>query len=58
MNKELPFELPKYHKTKTKYQWKIRGIKFTDEEFEYWYNKYIYATHCELCNKKFSSIPR
>jgi hypothetical protein len=56
---ELPFEKPKTHKYKMKYKWKSRGMKFTKEEFEYWYNKYIYATHCELCEKQFiKSIDR
>jgi len=48
---ELPFKLPKYHKTNTKGQWKIKGLNM--DNFEEIYQKYIYATHCELCNKQF-----
>jgi hypothetical protein len=55
MNKELPFELPKYHKKSKKAMWKHRGILFTEEGFDYWYEKYIYATNCDLCNIKFKS---
>ena len=52
----LPFKLPKYHKTNTKISWRSIGIIFTDEDFElYIYPKYIYATHCDLCNKQFKS---
>ena len=52
---KLPFKLQKNHKSMTKGSWKKIGIKFTDEEFEYWYNKYIYATNCELCNEVFKT---
>jgi hypothetical protein len=56
---ELPFELTKYHKRTTKYQWKSRGMIFTSDEFEEIYNKYIYSTNCELCNVLFpNSINR
>ena len=48
---ELPFELKPHHKYKTKYKWKSRGLIM--DNFEEIYNKYIYATHCELCNKQF-----
>ena len=51
----LPFELPKYDKTRRYYYWNRQGMKFTDEEFNIWYNKYIYATNCELCNKLFKN---
>ena len=37
----LPFKLNKNHKYSTKGSWKAKGMKFTNEEFEYWYNKYI-----------------
>tara|TARA_R110001592_G_C13073457_1_gene742009 strand:- start:528 stop:971 length:444 start_codon:yes stop_codon:yes gene_type:complete len=50
---ELPFELPKKHKPKTKYQWKKIGMIFTPEEFKEIYNKYIYASNCEICNVLF-----
>ena len=49
---ELPFELKPYHKALMKYSWKRIGL-ITDN-FEEIYNKYIYATHCELCNKQFT----
>ena len=50
---DLPFKLCKYHKTKKRYEWKSRGLK--TDNFEDIYNKYIYATHCELCNKQFEN---
>jgi hypothetical protein len=50
---ELPFKLYKYHKKHTIKTWKRRGLIATDEEIEEIYQKYIYATHCELCNKQF-----
>jgi len=49
---DLPFELKPYHKAITKYTWKKRGLLM--DNFEEIYNKYIYATHCELCNKQFT----
>ena len=45
-------KLYKDHKSITKYSWKKKGL-ITDN-FEQIYNKYIIATHCELCNKKFT----
>jgi len=52
----LPFELNKNHKAFTKYSWRKKGMKFTDEDFEmYIYPKYIYATHCDLCKNKFKN---
>jgi hypothetical protein len=53
---KLPFEL-KLTKAQQKTIWKYSGMKFNDDEFEYWYNKYIYATHCsiEKCKKPFKS---
>jgi len=50
---ELPFKLVKYHKSRSKSQWKIKGMIFTPEEFEEIYNKYIYSTNCEICNALF-----
>jgi len=55
MNKQLPFELAKYHKTRTKYSWRRSGMLFTEEDFEYIYKEYIYCTNCDLCNKIFKS---
>ena len=51
---DLPFELKKYHKSKTRCNWKRYGLIMNN--FEEIYNKYIYATHCELCNKQFATI--
>ena len=51
----LPFELHPRHKYSTKASWKAKGMKFTKEEYKTIYNKYIYATNCELCNNKFKS---
>ena len=48
---ELPFELKKYHKALTRCSWKSYGLIM--DNFEEIYNKYIYATHCQLCNKQF-----
>ena len=51
---DLPFELYKDHKSLTKSKWlKTLGLK--TDNFEEIYNKYINATHCELCNKQFKS---
>ena len=49
---DLPFELKPYHKALMKYSWKRNGLIM--DNFEEIYNKYIYATHCELCNKQFT----
>jgi hypothetical protein len=53
---KLPFELKKT-KAEQKKDWKSQGMIFNDFEFEYWYNKYIFATHCTLekCKKPFKS---
>ena len=51
----LPFELRKYHKNKTLNNWRIYGLKETDEFIESLYNRYIYTSHCELCNKEFKT---
>tara|TARA_R110002126_G_scaffold284696_2_gene434566 strand:+ start:53 stop:502 length:450 start_codon:yes stop_codon:yes gene_type:complete len=48
----LPFELRKYHKTFSKLNWKNRGIIFA-ERFNEIYDRYIYSSHCDKCNKKF-----
>ena len=48
---ELPFKLYKSHKSKTKSNWKKHGLIM--DNFEEIYKRYIYATHCELCNKEF-----
>lgn len=54
----LPFKLHAEHKKWTKDRWRYNSkMKFDDYEFEYWYNEYIYATHCSLekCKKPFKS---
>jgi hypothetical protein len=48
---ELPFSLYKYHKRMTKASWRKIGLK--TDNFDEIYNKYIYATHCDLCGKEF-----
>jgi len=50
---ELPFELYKYHKSKIRCIWKSYGLIM--DNFEEIYNNYIYATHCQLCNKEFTN---
>jgi len=51
---ELPFPLYKYHKRCSRQNWTNRGIIFVDDEhFEYVYNEYIRATHCDLCDTLF-----
>jgi len=56
MNKELPFKLF-MSKQEQKDSWKQQKMIFSNEEFNYWYNEYIYATHCQLekCKKPFKS---
>jgi len=51
----LPFKIDKYHKAKVKRNWKFIGLKFTEEEFEYIYVRYIYTTKCDLCPKIFTT---
>ena len=50
---ELPFELYKNHKSVTKSNWKKIGINIDD--FDNWYNRYIYCSKCELCNNEIVS---
>ena len=50
---QLPFKLKKYHKVLTKANWKRKGLIM--DNFEEIYNEYIYATHCQLCNKQFTN---
>ena len=49
----LPFELHKDHKTSKRRDWKKRGMKIDEDDFDYVYNTYIHATNCDLCNKLF-----
>tara|TARA_R110002126_G_scaffold105397_4_gene239652 strand:+ start:3046 stop:3486 length:441 start_codon:yes stop_codon:yes gene_type:complete len=52
----LPFELAQYHKCTIKGGWKYRGLICSDNDFNFHiYPRYIWATHCELCNKKFET---
>jgi hypothetical protein len=55
MSEELPFQLRKHHKTKTKSNWKKRGLIETNEKIEEIYQRIIRASHCELCGKAFKS---
>ena len=51
---KLPFPLRKYHKYNCRRTWEKRGMIFVDDyHFEYVYNEYIIATHCDLCDKEF-----
>ena len=50
---ELPFKLYNNHKALTRCNWKKAGLIM--DNFEEVYNKYIYATHCQLCNKEFTN---
>ena len=52
---ELPFKLIKYHKSKTKSNWKKKDLIFNDTEFEAIYEKYITSSKCELCSKTFKN---
>ena len=49
---ELPFKLPKTHKANTRCNWKKYGLNM--DNFDEIYNKYIYATNCDLCCKEFT----
>lgn len=51
----MKFELPKYHKRKTKESWNSYGLKCDLLEFEIIYYRYINAEFCELCNKEFKT---
>jgi len=55
MSEELPFELPKRHKNNTIHKWKSRGLIETYEKIVEIYNRYIWASHCELCGNPFKS---
>ena len=48
---DLPFKISEKHKIHLKACWKKRGLNM--DNFEEIYNEYIYATHCQLCNKQF-----
>ena len=48
--------LPKGHKSDTKYNWKKIGLVWTsEEEFEEIYLRVISSTNCELCKKPYKS---
>ena len=52
---ELPFELRKYHKTRTKYDWKRNGLKEDEKTILEIYEGYIMSSNCELCGEAFKS---
>jgi len=55
MEEELPFELEKYHKSRTIYNWKRSGLKENEETILEIYVGYIRASNCELCGNAFIS---
>ena len=55
MERELPFPLRKYHRSEKMYKWRYIGLVFESEaEFKAIYERLIYATKCELCDKTFT----
>lgn len=48
---DLPFKLSKTHKSEKKSNWIRSGLIM--DNFDEIYNKYIYATNCDLCDKVF-----
>jgi DNA-directed RNA polymerase subunit RPC12/RpoP len=46
-------ELVKNHKSDAKSNWRKRGMKFNDEEFEFIYSVYINTFECMKCSKVF-----
>ena len=42
-------------KSRKRFEWKRYGMKFTEEDFDYIFNQYINASHCDLCNEKFDN---
>jgi len=56
MSELLPFELKKYHKRLTLYNWKRIGLKETNEKILEIYEGSIRASHCELCGNAFKSL--
>tara|TARA_R110001599_G_C11853498_1_gene620921 strand:- start:35 stop:496 length:462 start_codon:yes stop_codon:yes gene_type:complete len=59
LNKWMKLRAIKYpeetKKTTTKAQWKIHGVKFTEDEFNLIYDRWLNSTNCELCNHDYSS---
>jgi len=55
MEEDLPFELTKFHKRKTIYDWKRRGLIETDEMILEIYEGCIRAKNCELCGNPFKN---
>ena len=55
MEEELPFELYKKHKYQTIHNWKYKGLKETEETILEIYNRYIWASNCELCGNAFKN---
>ena len=50
----LPFELPKYHKSKTLDNWKRAGLVHDNPEALY--DEYIYLTNCDLCGIPYKNL--
>ena len=51
----MKLELYPKHKTKTKHNWKSKGLNCDLLELEIIYYRYINAEFCELCNKEFKT---
>ena len=51
----LPFKLYYRHKPKTLRNWKYKGLIESDEQIEFIYTDYIYATNCDLCGEFYKS---
>ena len=42
-------------KKKKKHHWLYQGMSFNnDEDFDYWYNRYLNSYNCEKCNHDYS----
>jgi hypothetical protein len=55
INKKWNEQNPKrYQKSYTRRDWRRRGVVFdSEEDFEYWWNRYYNATHCEITGAGF-----
>jgi len=56
MDEDLPFELPKRHKSYTIYNWKKNGLKENEETIVEIYEGSIRTSNCELCGKAFTNL--
>jgi len=52
---ELPFKLSRYYEIRKKCTWKNRGLVARRPELQKIYERYIYCSKCELCNKIFET---